>query len=64
MIPWTEAEMFRCFICNKYRPIKQAKSVLIKGSILPKDVCEGCWKEASKNGVQQQTEKDLVEKKK
>ena len=55
-------ELFRCFICNKYKPISQAKSVTVRGSTLPKEVCEECLGKATKEGVYQ-TEKEMAEKK-
>jgi hypothetical protein len=58
-----EIELFRCFLCSKYKPISQAKPVTVRGSTLPKDICDECFGKANAEGVYQ-TEKDLTEKKK
>jgi hypothetical protein len=41
-----DIELFKCFICRQYKPIKQANLMIIKGLLLPKDVCTGCRQKA------------------
>jgi hypothetical protein len=48
MTPLSEIEFFRCYICQKYKPISDCKVVRFKDLIHPKDVCNSCFEEVQK----------------
>ena len=45
-----EIEMFKCFVCERYRPMIEGEhhSVKFKDFFNPKDVCDGCFQNMQK----------------
>lgn len=45
-----ELELFLCFLCKKYKPVKKLKSILIRGEMWHRDICEDCLSRLEKEG--------------
>lgn len=63
MEKYDKLQLFRCFVCLNFKPIDQANQVLIKGLILPKDVCRDCLDRALEKGVAKEKKEEVKEDK-
>jgi hypothetical protein len=44
-------QLFKCFICGKYKDIKMCNPLFLKDVLFPKDICDDCYNEAKKSIV-------------
>lgn len=46
-----EPELFMCYLCEKYLPISKLKLIYVKGSFMPKDICDKCLEKIEEKGL-------------
>jgi hypothetical protein len=42
MVNFKDLEVFRCFICGKYKNAKDLHPITVRDQLFKKDVCEEC----------------------
>jgi hypothetical protein len=46
-----EVELVRCYLCQKYKPIKDTKLIRFRDLIRPKEICNECYGRATTEGL-------------